>query len=105
MPVAARRPPLERMFQARKNRPLFSRQSLAPSAWKEGTAEYFSHRYCREKGYPYSEYPEKYDWDQLQDAAMTCHAALVSLRNAAGAKDAKVMDICKIYFKTNFISL
>lgn len=45
------------------------------------------------------------DWDQLQDAAMSCHAALVELRNAAGARDAKVVDICKIYFKTNFISL
>lgn len=45
------------------------------------------------------------DWEQLQDAAMTCHVALEALRNAAGAKDAKVTDICKIYFKTNFISL
>ena len=45
------------------------------------------------------------DWEQLQDAATTCHVALEALRNAAGAKDAKVTDICKIYFKTNFISL
>lgn len=45
------------------------------------------------------------DWEQLQDAAMTCHVALEALRNAAGAKNAKVTDICKIYFKTNFISL
>ena len=42
-------------------------EQLAPSAWKEGTAEYFSHRYCREKGYPYSEYPEKYDWSFLTE--------------------------------------
>lgn len=45
------------------------------------------------------------DWEQLQDAAMTCHVALEALRDAAGAKNAKVTDICKIYFKTNFISL
>ena len=45
------------------------------------------------------------DWEQLQDAAMTCHVALEALRNAFGTKDAKVTDICKIYFKTNFISL
>ena len=42
-------------------------EQLAPSAWKEGTAEYFSHRYCREKGYPYSEYPEQYDWSFLSE--------------------------------------
>lgn len=45
------------------------------------------------------------DWEQLQSAATTCHVALEELRTAAGAKDAKVTDICKIYFKTNFISL
>lgn len=46
------------------------------------------------------------DWDQLQDAATSCHLALEKLRAETKAgKDAKVVDICKIYFKTNFISM
>lgn len=45
-------------------------------------------------------------WAKLQQAATSCHLALEQLRNAEGAnKDADVMDICKIYFKSNFISL
>lgn len=45
-------------------------------------------------------------WSKLQQSATSCHLALEKLRNAEGAnKDAEVLDICKIYFKTNFISL
>ncbi len=40
-------------------------EDFVPEAWREGTAEYFSHRLCREKGYPYSEYPDGYVWDFL----------------------------------------
>ena len=45
-------------------------------------------------------------WAKLQQSASSCHLALEQLRNTEGAnKDAEIMDICKIYFKTNFISL
>lgn len=44
-------------------------------------------------------------WAKLQDAASSCHLALEQLRAVQGANaGAKVTDICKIYFKTNFIS-
>lgn len=46
------------------------------------------------------------DWARLQDAATSCHLALQTLRAQLGVNaDADVTDICKIYFKTNFISL
>lgn len=46
------------------------------------------------------------DWARLQDAATSCHLALQTLRTQTGVNaDANVTDICKIYFKTNFISL
>ena len=46
------------------------------------------------------------DWARLQDAATSCHLALETLRAQAGVNaKANVTDICKIYFKTNFISL
>ena len=45
-------------------------------------------------------------WAKLQQSASSCHLALEQLRNTEGANaDAEIMDICKIYFKTNFISL
>lgn len=42
-------------------------------------------------------------WDKLQDAAMSCHLALETLKKAANNTNAKVTDICKIYFETNYI--
>lgn len=45
------------------------------------------------------------DWEQLQDAATTCHVWLEQLKSEAGAVSPKIVDICKIYFKTNFISM
>ena len=45
-------------------------------------------------------------WAKLQQSATSCHLALEQLRNAEGAnKNAEIMDICRIYFKTNFISM
>lgn len=45
------------------------------------------------------------DWDQLQDAATTCHVWLEKMKAEAGTVSPKIVDICKIYFKTNFISM
>lgn len=42
-------------------------------------------------------------WEVLQQEAQTCHLKLQSLRRIVGSSDAKVLDICKIYFETNFI--
>lgn len=45
-------------------------------------------------------------WDVLQQEATTCHLALETLRKQPGVNaEAEVCDICKIYFKTNFIAL
>ena len=45
-------------------------------------------------------------WAKLQQEATSCHLALETLKKQEGVNaDAEVMDICKIYFKTNFISL
>lgn len=45
-------------------------------------------------------------WEKLSQQATICHMSLDILRNVEGAKkDAEVLDICKIYFKTNFICL
>lgn len=44
-------------------------------------------------------------WAKLQDAATSCHLALEALKEAVGANAAKVTDICRIYFKSNFISI
>lgn len=45
-------------------------------------------------------------WDVLQQEASACHLALETLRKQPGANaEAEVCDICKIYFKTNFISM
>lgn len=45
-------------------------------------------------------------WAKLQQEATSCHAALETLKAQAGANpDAKVTDICKIYFKSNFINI
>ena len=43
-------------------------------------------------------------WALLQQEAQSCHLALEELRKAAENPSAQVVDICKIYFKTNFIS-
>lgn len=45
------------------------------------------------------------DWEQLQDAATSCHVWLEKMKKEAGVSDPKIVDICKIYFKTNFISM
>lgn len=45
-------------------------------------------------------------WDVLQQEATACHLWLEELRKQPGVNaDAEVTDICKIYFKTNFINL
>ena len=44
-------------------------------------------------------------WAKLQDAATSCHLALETLKREAGVENAKVIDICKIYFATNYINL
>lgn len=45
-------------------------------------------------------------WARLQQAATSCHLALENLRKQPGANAAAdVVDVCKIYFKTNFISM
>lgn len=45
-------------------------------------------------------------WDILQQEAASCHLQLETLRRQEGANaDAEVTDICKIYFKTNFLNL
>lgn len=45
-------------------------------------------------------------WAILQQEAASCHLALESLKTQEGANaDAEVIDICRIYFKTNFISI
>ena len=44
-------------------------------------------------------------WAVLQQEAQSCHLALEQLKASAGNPSAQVVDICKIYFKTNFISL
>ena len=43
-------------------------------------------------------------WDLLQQSATACHLALSVLRKQPGVNaTAEVTDICKIYFKTNFL--
>lgn len=45
-------------------------------------------------------------WAKLQQAAMSCHLALVALGKVPGADaSAEVLDVCKIYFKSNYFSL
>lgn len=45
-------------------------------------------------------------WDIIAQEALASHMALEVLRKQPYAKkDAEVLDICKIYFKSNFISL
>lgn len=42
-------------------------------------------------------------WDNLQALATDCHFIIEELRRQENAnKDAKITDICGIYFKTNF---
>lgn len=46
------------------------------------------------------------EWELLAQCAHTAHAALQALRSIPGANaDAEITDICRIYFKSNFISL
>ena len=43
-------------------------------------------------------------WAKLQQEATACHLALETLKNQPGVdREAKVTDICKIYFSTNFL--
>lgn len=43
-------------------------------------------------------------WSKLQQESAACHAALENLKRQEGAnKNAAVLDICKIYFSTNFL--
>lgn len=45
-------------------------------------------------------------WAKLQQEATSCHEALETLKAQAGANpNAQVVDVCKIYFKSNFISM
>lgn len=45
-------------------------------------------------------------WAKLQQEATSCHEALETLKAQEGVNpNAKVVDICKIYFKSNFINL
>lgn len=45
-------------------------------------------------------------WEKLQQAASSCHLALEQLRAVEGVNaNAEILDICKIYFKSNFLSL
>lgn len=45
-------------------------------------------------------------WAKLQQEATSCHLALEMLKKEPGVnQDADVTDICKIYFKTNFLNL
>lgn len=44
-------------------------------------------------------------WEILQQEASSCHLVLEELRAESENKDAEVTDICKIYFKTNFLYL
>lgn len=44
-------------------------------------------------------------WAVLQQEAQSCHLAIEQLKKQAGNPDPKFVDICKIYFKTNFISV
>lgn len=45
-------------------------------------------------------------WAKLQQEAYSCHLALEKLKQEPGVNpDAQVVDVCKIYFKTNFLNL
>lgn len=45
-------------------------------------------------------------WAKLQQEASSCHLALEKLKQEPGVNpNAHIVDICKIYFKTNFFNL
>lgn len=45
-------------------------------------------------------------WAKLQQEASSCHLAIETLKREPGVNaDAQVTDVCKIYFKTNFLNL
>lgn len=45
-------------------------------------------------------------WAKLQQEAYSCHLAIETLKREPGVNaDAQVTDVCKIYFKTNFLNL
>lgn len=49
---------------------------------------------------------EATDWQKLEQAATSCHLALEMLRDSEGTNAAaEIVDICKIYWKSNFIAL
>jgi hypothetical protein len=43
--------------------------------------------------------------DVLRQCALDCHQCLQALREALGKNDVKVLDICRIYFTTNYLGL
>lgn len=44
-------------------------------------------------------------WAQIQQEAASCHLWLTQLAKVDGAANGEVTDICKIYFKSNFLYL
>lgn len=45
-------------------------------------------------------------WDKVQQEAASCHLKLEALRKSEGAiANARIEDICKIYFNTNYLNL
>lgn len=45
-------------------------------------------------------------WAKLQQEASSCHLAIETLKREPGVNvNAQVTDVCKIYFKTNFLNL
>lgn len=46
------------------------------------------------------------EWQKISQQASVCHLKLQALRESEGAnKTARVFDICKIYFSTNFYTI
>lgn len=43
--------------------------------------------------------------DVLRQCAWDCHQSLQALREDVGKTDVKVLDICRIYFSTNFFAM
>ena len=43
--------------------------------------------------------------DVLRQCAWDCHQCLQALREDVGKADVKVLDICRIYFKTNYFCI
>lgn len=45
------------------------------------------------------------DYDVLRGAAYDAHASMVYLREKVGDENANILDICRIYFSTNYFGL